>query len=122
MTVADQAEALGLLALAVLAICAFVLTASAMFPAEHRPRTLHGLFGGALLYAAIAVVALLAPHAAAFAAGRVTWYFAVIAGGFAFLASPFVHAALPASVRDGAPGILMLAAAALVLHAVLALA
>lgn len=122
MITAVRVETLGLFILCVLLICVFILAIAGMFPAEHRPRSLRGPIGATALYVAIASMALLILRTVAFAAGRIEWYFAIIAAGLAFLASPFVFTALPARMRDGAMGIGGLTGAGIVLHVCLLMA
>lgn len=122
MTTAVRVETLGLFILCMLLICLFLLTIAGMFPAEHRPRSLRGPIGATALYVTIAIMVLLILRTAAFAAGRIEWYFAIIAAGLAFLASPFVFTALPARVRDGAMGVGVLTGAGIVLHVFLLVA
>lgn len=106
---------IALFAAGVLLVCAFGLTAAAMFPAEHRPPALRTGWGTLGLYLAVLVAATVAVQVVWFAAAALAWYFAVIAGGIVLLFAPALHQILPGPLRDGAAGILAFGLACLML-------
>lgn len=101
----DFATSIALFAAGVFLAVMFALTASAMFPGEHRPRVLCNRVGGAVLYLAIATVAALLIHTFWFGAQELRWYFLVIVAGLVVLFAPGLHDVLPASIREGVPGL-----------------
>lgn len=97
----------------------FALTASSMFPGEHRPTTLRGPLGGTLFWSMVVLVAGLAVHIAWFAAGELQWYLAVIVAGLIVLFAPGLHDLLRGSLREGVPGLVLGALLNIGLHGIL---
>jgi hypothetical protein len=102
---------LGLLTALLLAFALYALAASGQFPREHRTPTLASGLGVVVLYGTIAV-AVTGLMAALLAAWRlVPWYAAVIGGGLAILAAPFVLQQFPDRFVDGRASLLSFATA-----------
>jgi len=106
--------AVGAFATVTLGACAGLVLTLGYFPAAARPAALRhrlapvAIAAGVVMTAALALVALLA-------AVQLPWAVAVVAGGAAFLAAPFVIQPLPARLRDSSLGAAAFAAIGLVM-------
>jgi hypothetical protein len=117
MIVPDLAT-LALVAGSLLVLCLFGLTASSMFPAEHRPRGLSGVPGAGLIYLTIGAALALAVQTVRLAANGLAWEIAVVAAGLVLLFAPALHQILPQALRTGATGHCVFAAGTLAMHVV----
>jgi hypothetical protein len=97
----------------VLVLSLYGLTASGHFPQEHRAASLRTPGGHILLWGTIALCAVLALSAAAFAWQRVPLYAAVIGGGAMVLIAPLLLRPLPDSFVNGRRALLFFAAVGL---------
>ncbi len=104
----------------VLSVSLYGLTVSGHFPSEHRSERLHTGAGSAILWLSMAASAAASVCAVAYAARTLPWYAAVIGGGLALLIAPLLLQPLPDAFVDGRRGLIVFAAASVVL-AVIAL-
>ncbi len=104
----------------VLAVSMGGLAASGHFPREHREPALRGAAGSAILYGAMAALAL-SVALAFFAAWRnIPWFAAIIGGGMVLLATPLLLRPLPDSFVNGRSALIVFAAIAAVAAAAMA--
>lgn len=104
--------AVGAFAAVTLGACAGLVLTSGYFPADARPAGLRHRLAPLAIAAGVATTAALF-LAAVMAALELPWAVAVVAGGSAFLAAPFVIQPLPAKLRDSALGAALFAAVGL---------
>lgn len=83
---------------------------SGFFPASERPQAVRDPAGAALVWTGLAVTAALVALALATAFDHLPWAVAVVTGGAAFLAAPFLVQPLPERLRDGKAGLGIFAA------------
>lgn len=95
--------AVGAFAAVTLGACAGLVLTAGYFPAAARPEGLRHRLAPVAIAAGVATTAALALMAL-LAAFQLPWAVAVVAGGSAFLAAPFVIQPLPARLRDSALG------------------
>ncbi len=103
----DFATTIILFAAGVFLAVMFALTASAMFPREHRPTALDSPMGGVLLYLSIVIVAALLVTTFWFGIQELRWYFVVIVAGAIVLFAPGLHDVLPERLREGVAGLVL---------------
>jgi hypothetical protein len=114
----DFATTIMLFAAGVFLAVMFALTASSMFPREHRPRALDHPLGSALLYLSIAIVAALLVSTFWFGIQALRWYFIVIVTGVIVLFAPGLHDVLPERLREGVMGLVLGIVLNIVFHGV----
>jgi hypothetical protein len=112
--------AVGAFAAVVLGASAGLVLTAGYFPAAARPEALRHPLAPLAILAGVATTVALAV-VAVIGALHLPWAVAVVAGGSAFLAAPFVIQPLPARLRDSALGALLFAAIGLGLLLVLPL-
>lgn len=110
---------LALFAAAALVVSVGVVYLSGFFPLSSRPAAARGPVGGALLVLGAGLVGALAIAGVQLAAEGLPWAVAVVAGGLAFLAAPFLVQPIPDRLRDTPAGLAAFAAAALAMSAAL---
>lgn len=106
--------AVGAFAAATLGACAGLVLTSGYFPAAARPAALRGGLGPIAIAAGVVTTAALA-LAALLAGLQLPLAVAVVAGGAAFLAAPFVIQPLPERLRDSTLGAALFAVAGVAL-------
>lgn len=107
-------------AAAVLIGSAAAVQLAGFFPAAHRPASLTGIGGGALVVLLAGSVVMLLVAALWLAVARLPWPPAVIAAGVAMLFGPLLFQSVPAPLRDGCAGAALSAVLNLILAVVLA--
>lgn len=106
--------AVGAFAAAALAAAAGLVLTSGYFPAAARPEGLRRGLAPLAVLAGVATTAALVVAALA-ASLQLPWAVAVVAGGSALLAAPFLIQPLPARLRESALGALLFSVLGLVL-------
>ncbi|SMF53696.1 hypothetical protein SAMN06265365_11850 [Tistlia consotensis] len=99
--------ALGLFAAGVAVLAAALVLLGGFLPLAARTPAQRGPLADALLLLALLAVLLLGLGALRFALDRLALAPAVIAGGLALLAGPLLFQLLPAGLRNGRPGLLL---------------
>lgn len=95
-----------------LSVSLYGLTVSGHFPNEHRAQSLRTPSGAAVLWGTMALSIASAVYGIAFAAGTLSWYVAIIAGGAALLIAPLLLQPLPDRFVNGRRGLVTFAALA----------
>jgi hypothetical protein len=111
--------ALGLLMGSVLLAALYGLAASGHFPAEFRPEKLQRGWGAIVLWGTMIATGLSAATALVLAWLALPWYATVIGAGAALLFAPLLLQPFPESFVNGRRGLLVFAAAAVILAALM---
>jgi hypothetical protein len=111
--------ALVLLMGSVLLVALYGLAASGHFPAEFRPEKLQRGWGALVLWGTMISTGLAGAVALVLAWRALPWYATVIGAGAALLFAPLLLQSFPDSFVNGRRGLLVLAAAAILLAALM---